>query len=55
MSRYGSFFDIGMLVIFGGRLRTDAELQELFAGAGLMLTRTIDTRSTLHLVEGIPM
>jgi hypothetical protein len=54
-SLYGSLFDIAMLVIFGGRLRTDAELQELFAGAGLTLTRTLDTRSTLRLVEGIPM
>jgi hypothetical protein len=54
-SLYGSFFDIGMLVIFGGRLRTDAALQELFAGVGLTLTRTIGTRSTLRLVEGIPM
>lgn len=54
-SLYGSLFDIAMLVIFGGRLRTDAELQELFAGAGLTLTRTMGTRSTLRLVEGIPM
>ena len=54
-SLYGSFFDIGMLVIFGGRLRTDTELQELFADAGLTLTRTIGTRSTLRLVEGIPV
>jgi hypothetical protein len=33
------------------RLRTDAELQELFAGAGLRLTRTIGTRSTLRLFD----
>jgi hypothetical protein len=54
-SLYGRFFDIGMLVIFDGRLRTDAELRELFAGAGLTLTRTMSTRSTLRLVEGIAM
>lgn len=54
-SLYGSLFDIAMLVIFGGRLRTDAELRELFAGAGLTLTRTISTQSTLRLVEGISM
>jgi O-methyltransferase len=54
-SLYGRFFDIGMLVIFDGRLRTDAELRELFTGAGLTLTRTIGTRSTLRLVEGVPM
>jgi len=54
-SLYGRFFDIGMLVIFDGRLRTDAELRELFTSAGLTLTRTLGTRSTLRLVEGIPM
>lgn len=54
-SLYGRLFDIAMLGIFDGRLRTDAELQELFANAGLVLTRTITTRSTLRLVEGRPM
>jgi len=54
-SLYGRLFDIAMLGIFDGRLRTDAELQELFAGAGLTLTRAIGTRSTLRLVEGVPI
>jgi hypothetical protein len=54
-SLYGRLFDIAMLGIFDGRLRTDAELQELFASAGLVLTRTIPTRSTLRLVEGRPI
>ena len=53
-SLYGRLFDITMLGIFDGRLRTDAELHELFASAGLVLTRTIPTRSTLRLVEGRP-
>jgi len=54
-SLYGRLFDIAMLGIFDGRLRTDVELQELFASASLTLTRTIPTRSTLRLVEGRPM
>lgn len=54
-SLYGRLFDIAMLGIFDGRLRTDAELRELFASTGLVLTRTITTRSTLRLVEGRPM
>ena len=52
-SLYGSLFDIAMLAIFDGRLRTEAELRELFAGAGLTLSRMIETRSTLRLVEGV--
>jgi hypothetical protein len=54
-SLYGRLFDIAMLGIFDGRLRTDTELQELFASAGLGLTGTIPTRSTLRLVEGRPI
>jgi hypothetical protein len=54
-SLYGRLFDIAMLGIFDGRLRTDAELRELFTGAGLTLTRTITTRSMLRLVEGRPI
>jgi hypothetical protein len=54
-SLYGRLFDIAMLGIFDGRLRTDTELRELFASAGLVLTHTITTRSTLRLVEGRPM
>src|SRR5262249_58966158 len=53
-SLYGRFFDLGMLVIFDGRLPTDAELRELFASAGLTLSRTLGTCSTLRLVEGAP-
>jgi hypothetical protein len=49
---YGSLFDLSMLTIFGGRLRTEAALRELFASAGLAFTRSIPTRSTLSLVEG---
>lgn len=55
-SRYGSLFDILMLVAFGGenRLRTDDELRELFARAGLQLSRTLATTSALRMAEGIP-
>jgi O-methyltransferase domain len=53
-SLYGRLFDIAMLGIFDGRLRTDAELQELCTSAGLEVTRILPTRSTLRLVEGRP-
>jgi O-methyltransferase domain len=53
-SLYGQFLDMFMLMVFGSRLRTDAEMQALFARAGFILTRTMETRSTLRLLEGGP-
>jgi predicted transcriptional regulator len=53
-SLYDRLFDITMLSIFDGRLRTNTELRDLFASAGLVLTRIIPTRSTLRLAEGRP-
>jgi hypothetical protein len=52
-SLYGQFLDMFMLMVFGSRLRTDAEVQALFAQAGFTLSRTMETRSTLRLLEGI--
>jgi hypothetical protein len=43
--------DLLMLVVDGGRARTARELGELFAGAGLELTRVIDTMA-FPIVEG---
>ena len=55
-SPYGLFFDLAMLMFFGGesRIRTETELRTLFASAGLQLTRTMATSSALRLVEGVP-
>lgn len=50
-SLYGRLFDISMLVLFGGRLRTQDDLRGLFVSSGLALTRAANTRSTLSLVE----
>jgi hypothetical protein len=36
------------------RLRSEAEMQELFTKSGFELARTIATRSTLRLFEGVP-
>ncbi|MBX9252498.1 hypothetical protein H1Q63_00590 [Desmonostoc muscorum CCALA 125] len=56
-SLYGRLFDISMLTVFGSgsRIRTPAELRDLFASAGLKLTRTLSTPSALLLVEGVPV
>jgi O-methyltransferase domain len=52
-SALNALFDLNMLVLTGGRVRTDAEFRELFAGAGLRLTRTIPTDSPNWIIEGI--
>src|SRR5262245_31984448 len=55
-SRFGKLYDMLMLMISGSRLRTDAEVQALFAQTGFTLTRAIETRAmtTLRLLEGVP-
>jgi hypothetical protein len=55
-SSFGKLYDMLMLMAFGSRLRTEAEVQALFAQTGFTLTRAIETRSmtTLRLLEGVP-
>jgi O-methyltransferase domain/Dimerisation domain len=48
-------FDLLMLLAHeGGRVRTEAELRELFAAAGLRLARVIPTASPNSILEGVP-
>jgi hypothetical protein len=47
-------FDINMLVVAGGRERTEAEYRALFRAAGLDLARVIPTHSPHSLIEGVP-
>lgn len=51
---YGRLYDVFMLMVHGTRLRDEAEMRELLAGAGLRLTRAIGTRSALRLFEAEP-
>jgi len=44
--------DLNMLVMNGGRERTQAEFQRLFAAAGLRMTKVKPTLSPLSIVEG---
>jgi len=55
-TQYGTLLDMLMLVVFGGgsRIRSEAELRELFSSAGFRLSRMLATPSTLRLVEGVP-
>jgi hypothetical protein len=50
----GKFMDINMLVMTGGRERTEKEFASLFTKSGLKLSRVIHTHSPLFsIIEGI--
>jgi hypothetical protein len=50
----GKIIDLEMLLMPGGRERTEAEFRTLFAGAGFELTRIVRTQSALSVVEAKP-
>ena len=45
--------DLLMMVVCPGRERTEHEFRDLFAAAGLRLTRVVPTPSSLSIVEGV--
>lgn len=49
------FGDINMLVIAGGRERTEAEYKSLLTAAGLLLVRAVPTPTGFSLVEAVPV
>jgi hypothetical protein len=50
--RAAAFSDLNMLVMPGGRERTEPEFAALYAAAGLELTRVVDTDSRMSVLEG---
>ena len=50
----GKVIDLEMLVIAGGRERTEVEYRQLLAGAGWRLTRVLPTKSPTQIVEAEP-
>ena len=48
-----AFSDLNMLVLPGGRERTEPEYAALFDGAGLRLTRVIDTGTRFSILEAV--
>jgi len=50
----GTFSDLNMRVALGGRERTHADREVLFATAGFRLTGVIPTVSSWSVVEGVP-
>lgn len=48
------FIDINMLVMCpGGRIRTEAEFEDLFKSAGFKLTKIYPTQSDVSIIEGV--
>ncbi len=48
------FVDLMMLLIVGGRERTQEEFRTLFEAGGFKLTRIMPTESRVSIVEGVP-
>lgn len=51
---FGKILDIEMLLLPGGRERTEQQFRELFSAAGWRLSRVIHTPSPVSIVEGVP-
>jgi hypothetical protein len=51
----GKLIDLEMLVMAGGRERTEAEYRTLLGAAGFELTKIIPTESPVSLVEAMPI
>ena len=51
---FAKMADIEMLLLPGGKERTEQEFRELFAAAGFALTRVIPTTSPVSIIEGTP-
>jgi hypothetical protein len=50
----GKLADVNMMLVLGGRERTEREFSELFASARLKLTEIVPTKMGLSIIEGSP-
>ena len=51
---FRKFIDLVMLVMTGGRVRTEAEHRALLTASGFRLTQIIPTQSEMSIVVGVP-
>jgi SAM-dependent methyltransferase len=51
---FAKFLDVNMLVIPGGRERTEAQYRDLLGAAGFRLTRVVPTRMEVDVIEAVP-
>ena len=49
----GKWIDLEMLLLPGGRERTEEEYRALFAGAGFRVTRFVPTKSPMSVIEAV--
>jgi hypothetical protein len=49
------WLDLNMLVLPGGRERTEAEYREMYAKAGFELERIVPTPTEVSVIEGRPV
>ena len=49
---FSKFIDLNMLVMTGGRERTEAEFRKLYKASGFRLTRVVPTESPFSVIEG---
>ena len=50
---FGKWLDLMMLIV-GGRERTEEQYRRLFSQAGLTLSRIVPTAHEVSIIEGIP-
>jgi hypothetical protein len=50
---FGKWLDLEMLLLPGGRERTEEEFNGLFAGAGFRMTRVVPTKSPICVIEAV--
>ena len=50
---FAKFIDLNMLVITGGRERTEEEFRRLYEASGFRLTRVVPTESPFSVIEGV--
>jgi hypothetical protein len=51
---FGKILDLEMMLLPGGRERTEQQFRDLFAASGWRLHRVIPTASPVSIVEGVP-
>jgi hypothetical protein len=50
---FAKFMDLNMLVMTGGRERTEEEFRALYEKSGFHLSRVVPTESPFSVIEGI--
>jgi hypothetical protein len=50
---FSKFIDLNMLVMTGGRERTEEEFRQLYQDSGFKLTRIVPTESPFSVIEGV--